>query len=173
MKFLALIGATLLASALAACGDSGGDSTTTSNADGSAGVATTTAKLLKPKAKPLLVPPKGPPPKEMVAKDLRVGTGAAVEAGDKLTVEYTGFNYVNHEEFTNHAHTWDKGEPLVFTIGAGEVIPGVDRGVIGMKIGGRRELTIPSDLAYGNVSPPPEVGPNEAVVYYVELLGVG
>ncbi len=169
MKFFTLISIVFVSAAVSACGGS-------SSSDGGgqpASAATTTAKLLKPKSKPVLVPPKGPPPKKLVIRDVKVGSGPVAEAGDEVTAEYTGYNYVNHEEFTNHAHAWDKGEPLVFTIGAGEVIKGMDQGVEGMKVGGRRELVIPSNLAYGNVSPPPEVGPNETVIYFVELLGIG
>lgn len=169
MKFFALIGSLYLVLALVACSESGDSST---DASAVARVGATTAELLKPKAKPVLVPPKGPPPRNLVIKDLKVGSGAAADPGDKLTAEYTGFNYVNHEEFTTHAHTWDTGEPLVFELGGGEVIPGMDRGAEGMKAGGRRELIIPPDLAYGNVSPPPEVGPGETVIYVVELLGI-
>lgn len=168
MKFFTLISILFASVALSACGgSSSGDPTHSTSTE------TTTAVLLKPKAKPVLVPPKGPPPKKLVIRDVKVGSGPAVKAGDKITAEYTGFNYVNHEEFTNHAHTWDKGEPLVFTLGGGEVIKGMDQGMEGMKVGGRRELIIPPDLAYGNVSPPPEVGPDETVIYFVELLGIG
>jgi peptidylprolyl isomerase len=169
MKFFALVGVIALIFGLAACG--GGGSST--EARESTNAAATTVELLKPKAKPALAIPKGPPPEQLVIRDLKVGSGPPAKVGDELTAEYTGFNYVNHEEFTNHAHAWGKGEPLVFELGAGEVIKGMDQGLQGMKVGGRRELIIPPDLAYGNVSPPPEVGPDEAVIYVVELLGIG
>jgi len=164
---------------LAACGggdDSAATATEPTPTDTTTATATTTptkTTIRAPKGKPVLVPPKGPPPEKMAIKDLRAGNGPRAEAGDKLTAEYTGFNYVNHEEFTNHAHAWDRGEPLVFELGGGEVIRGIDQGLVGMRVGGRRELIIPPDLAYGNVSPPPEVGPNETVIYVVELLGIG
>jgi peptidylprolyl isomerase len=164
---------------LAACGGSDDSAATaTEPATTSTTTATNTTTPTKttiraPKGNPVLVPPKGPPPEKMAIEDLRAGNGPRAEAGDKLTAEYTGFNYVNHEEFTNHAHAWGRGEPLVFELGGGEVIRGIDQGLVGMKVGGRRELIIPPDLAYGNVSPPPEVGPNETVIYVVELLGIG
>ncbi len=170
MKEFALVSAFCVVVGLAACGGSGDTSTDSGEPKST---TTTTAELLEPKSKPVLVPPKGPPPKKLVTRDLKVGRGATAEAGDKLTAEYTGFNYVNREEFTTHAHAWDTGEPLVFELGGGEVISGMDQGVEGMKVGGRRELIMPPDLAYGNVSPPPEVGPNETVIFVVELLGVG
>jgi peptidylprolyl isomerase len=168
MKFFALIGVLVLISGLAACG--GEDSSTGARESTS---AASTVKLLKPRAKPALTIPKGPPPEQLVIRDLKVGSGPAAEDGDEVTAEYTGFNYVNHEEFTNHAHAWGKGEPLVFELGGGEVIKGMDQGLKGMKVGGRRELIIPPELAYGNVSPPPEVGPDEAVIFVIELLGIG
>jgi peptidylprolyl isomerase len=168
VKFFTLVSILIASVALSACGGS-----SSGDPPQSADTGPTTAVLLKPKAKPVLVPPKGPPPKKLVIRDVKVGSGPTAKAGDKLTAEYTGFNYVNHEEFTNHAHTWDNGEPLVFTLGGGEVIKGMEQGVEGMKVGGRRELIMPSDLAYGNVSPPPEVGPDETVIYVIELLGVG
>lgn len=170
MKFFTLISIAFAGAALCACGGSDSAAEGDQNATSA---ATTTAKLLKPKAKPVLVAPKGPPPKRLVIRDVKVGSGPIAESGDQVTTEYTGFNYVNHEEFTNHAHAWDTGEPLVFTLGGGEVITGVDQGVEGMKVGGRRELIIPPSLAYGNESPPPEVGPGETVIYFVELLGIG
>jgi peptidylprolyl isomerase len=157
-----------VSSAVAACGSD-------SSKEGSQPqrTETTAVALRKPQSKPVLAVPKGPPPKKLVVKDLKTGSGAGAEAGDELTAEYTGFNYVNHEEFTNHAHTWGTGEPLEFKLGGGEVIKGMDDGLQGMKAGARRELVIPPDLAYGNVSPPPEVGPGETVIYVVELLGIG
>jgi peptidylprolyl isomerase len=169
VKFFTLISIVFASIAFSACGggSSSGDPTHPTSTE------TTTAVLLEPKGKPVLVPPKGPPPKKLVIRDVRAGSGPVAKAGDKVTAEYTGFNYVNHEEFTNHAHTWSKGEPLVFTLGGGEVIKGMDQGVVGMKVGGRREMIVPPQLAYGNVSPPPEVGPNETVIFVVELLGIG
>jgi peptidylprolyl isomerase len=171
MRVFALVSAICAIFGVTSCGG-GNDSSTRSSESTGAATATAEVKLLEPKAKPVLVPPKGPPPKKLVINDLTVGSGATAEAGDKVTAEYTGFNYVNHEEFTNHAHRWGEGEPLVFEVAGGELIPGMDQGVEEMKVGGRRELIIPPDLAYGNTDPPPEVGPDETVIYVVELLGV-
>ena len=120
-----------------------------------------------------MVVPAGPPPKELLVRDLRVGDGPAAKKGDQLTAEYIGFNYADGYQFDRHAHRWGEGEPAEFELGAEEVIPGWDQGIEGMRVGGRRELIILPDLAYGNVSPPPEVGPNETVVFVVELLGIG
>ncbi|HXR31213.1 MAG TPA: FKBP-type peptidyl-prolyl cis-trans isomerase [Solirubrobacterales bacterium] len=183
MKFLIAISAVCAILGLVACGSSDDSSSTT--ADSASTVANKpepkdksnepedkATAIRSPQAKPVLVVPKGPPPKGLVIRNLKAGKGTTATAGDKVTVEYTGYNYVNHEEFTNHAHNWDRGEPLVFQLDGGELIPGVEQGVEGMRVGGRRELVIPPDLAYGNVNPPPEVGPDETVIYYVELLGL-
>ena len=90
--------------------------------------------------------PSGAPPKQLETKELEEGTGAEAKAGDKVTVQYVGVGYKSGEEFDA---SWDRGEPFSFTLGAGEVIPGWDQGVEGMKVGGRRELIIPPELAYG------------------------
>jgi peptidylprolyl isomerase len=173
VKFLALISAAALV-LLVACGE--GDSA--EDPAGAAQPSTTSkrpvkAEIRKPaKKEPAVVIPEGPPPKQLVINDLRVGDGATAKVGDQLTAEYIGFNYGDGYQFDLHAHRWGKGEPAEFELGAEEVIPGWDQGIEGMRVGGRRELIIPPDLAYGNVSPPPEVGPNETVVFVVELLGL-
>jgi peptidylprolyl isomerase len=122
---------------------------------------------------PTVIPPGGPPPSQLVIKDLKVGDGPVAHDGDRLTADYVGYDYRSGLQFDNHAHLWGHGEPAVFTLGAGEVIRGWDQGIKGMKVGGRRELIIPPRLAYGNISPPPEVGPGETVIFVVELLGIG
>jgi FKBP-type peptidyl-prolyl cis-trans isomerase 2 len=76
-------------------------------------------------------------------------------------VQYVGVSYSNGQEFDA---SWDRGEPFEFTLGVGQVIPGWDEGVEGMKEGGRRKLTIPADKAYGPQGSPPAIGPNETLV---------
>ncbi len=119
--------------------------------------------------KPVVEVPEGEPPTELETTDIVEGDGAEATAGSQVTVQYVGVNYANGEEFDS---SWDRGEPFPFTLGAGEVIPGWDQGVEGMKVGGRRELVIPSDLAYGEQGSPPAIGPNEALVFVVDLLDV-
>ena len=90
--------------------------------------------------------PKGAPPKKLEIKELEEGSGAEAKAGDEVTVQYVGVDYKNGKEFDS---SWSRSEPFSFSLGAGEVIPGWDQGVEGMKVGGRRELIIPPELAYG------------------------
>ena len=84
------------------------------------------------------------------------GHGRHGEAGDQVTVQYVGVSYTNGRQFDA---SWDRGEPFDFTLGNGDVIQGWDQGVAGMKVGGRRELIIPPDLAYGPQGQPPTIGP--------------
>jgi peptidylprolyl isomerase len=123
------------------------------------------AKLKKPK----VTVPQGAAPKKLETKDLRRGTGATAKAGDEVTVQYVGVGYKTRKEFDA---SWNRGEPFVFTLGAGMVIPGWDQGIEGMKVGGQRELVIPPELAYGPAGAPPSIGPNETLIFVVDLIGV-
>jgi len=109
-----------------------------------------------------------PPPTELEIDDVVEGDGETAEAGDQVTVEYVGVDYVTGEEFDT---SWG-GEPFPFQLGSGGVIPGWDEGVAGMKVGGRRQLTIPPDLAYGPQGQPPDIGPNATLVFVVDLVDV-
>ena len=165
MKALALTAALLIAVAAAGCG--GGDSTTTTESGAGGGQSTeSTAHLTKPK----VTVPKGPPPKKLVVKEIKKGTGKEAKAGDEVTVQYVGVNYKSGREFDS---SWSRNEPFPFQLGAGMVIPGWDQGVAGMKVGGRRELIIPPNLAYGPAGAPPAIGPNETLVFVIDLLKVG
>ena len=119
------------------------------------------------RAKPKIKIPAGKPPAKLKTEDLIEGEGAATEAGQTLTVNYVGVSYSNGKEFDT---SFGK-EPFQFTLGEGGVIPGWDQGLEGMKVGGRRELTIPSDLAYGPQGQPPDIKPNEPLVFVIDLLG--
>ncbi|HET7120064.1 MAG TPA: FKBP-type peptidyl-prolyl cis-trans isomerase [Solirubrobacterales bacterium] len=157
-----------LALLVAGCG---GDSSSTSGTSASAPQEESTSAQ-QPEAaatKPTVKVPSGPPPKQLVTKDLKTGSGATAKAGDQVTVQYVGVGYESKEEFDA---SWDRGEPFSFTLGAGEVIPGWDQGVEGMKVGGRRELIIPPELAYGPAGAPPAIGPNETLIFVVDLVGV-
>ncbi len=154
-----LLIATLVAcAAIAAAGCGSNDSTTGSETSASAESATTT--------KPVVKPPKGAPPKELEVKDLVEGEGDEAVAGDRVSVDYVGVNYRSGKEFDS---SWSRNEPFTFTLGAGEVIPGWDQGVQGMKIGGRRELIIPPELAYGAAGSPPAIPKNETLIFVVDL----
>jgi FKBP-type peptidyl-prolyl cis-trans isomerase len=103
-----------------------------------------------------------------VTKDIIHGTGPEAKSGDHVTVNYVGVLYHGGKEFDA---SWDHPPPFSFTLGAGEVIKGWDQGVEGMRVGGRRELIIPAELAYGPSGRPP-IPPNAPLVFVVDLLGV-
>lgn len=121
------------------------------------------------KTKPKVTVPKGISPTKYAFRDLEEGTGATAKPGDEVTVQYVGVGYKSEEEFDS---SWSRNEPFTFTLGAGEVIKGWDQGVKGMKVGGRRELLIPANLAYGAAGSPPSIGPNETLIFVIDLLAV-
>jgi FKBP-type peptidyl-prolyl cis-trans isomerase len=100
--------------------------------------------------------------------DEKVGTGPACKAGDKVRVHYTG-TLLDGTKFDS---SLDRNEPFEFTLGQGMVIKGWDEGVVGMKKGGNRKLTIPSDKAYGKTGSPPKIPPNAPLVFEVELVEI-
>jgi FKBP-type peptidyl-prolyl cis-trans isomerase len=102
-------------------------------------------------------------------EDVKVGTGAEAKAGDTVEVHYVG-KLKNGKKFDSSR---DSGKPLPFKLGAREVIKGWDEGVAGMKVGGKRQLVIPSDLAYGARGSPPDIPPDAELVFEVELLKIG
>ena len=121
------------------------------------------------KTKPKVVPPSGPAPSKLVVKDLIKGTGPAAAATSTVTVNYVGVLYKGGKEFDS---SWKRSQTFPFRLGQGSVIPGWDKGLVGMKVGGRRELIIPSDLAYGKTGSPPTIPANAALVFVVDLVGV-
>ncbi len=155
--------AALTALAPSACGKSGGTkSAGSSNSTAAAGAG-------KAGTKPTVTVPSGPAPTTLQKQDLIVGTGAEAVAGKKVSVQYVGVSYSTGKQFDA---SWDRGQPFSFTLGEGDVIKGWDQGVPGMKVGGRRQLVIPPDLAYGPAGAPPDIGPNETLVFVVDLLSV-
>ena len=128
--------------------------------------ASTSADL---ETKPEVEVPDGPPPEELEIEDVETGDGDEVQAGDQVSVQYVGVDYETGEEFDS---SWDRGQPFDFELGAGSVIPGWDQGVQGMKVGGRRQLVIPPELAYGAQGAPPDIGPNATLVFVVDLVSV-
>ncbi len=119
--------------------------------------------------KPEVSVPDGDPPAELVVEDLTVGDGAEAKSGDQLAVNYVGVLFDTGEEFDSN---FGNGAPFEFQLGAGNVIPGWDQGLEGMKVGGRRQLTIPSDLAYGPEGRPPAIPGDSALVFVVDLLTI-
>jgi peptidylprolyl isomerase len=120
--------------------------------------------------KPAIPKPAGAPPTSLVKRDIVVGKGRAAKAGDSVSVQYVGVSWSTGKEFDA---SWDRGQAFTFPLGAGQVIRGWDLGVAGMKAGGRRELVIPPDLAYGPAGSPPAVGPNETLIFVVDLQKIG
>jgi peptidylprolyl isomerase len=118
---------------------------------------------------PKVTPPSGPAPSKLETKELIAGTGAEAKAGDTVTVNYVGVLYSGGKEFNA---SWETKEPFSFTLGKGQVIPGWDQGIPGMKVGGRRELIIPPALAYGAKGSPPKIPANSTLVFVVDLLSV-
>jgi peptidylprolyl isomerase len=158
--------------ALAGCGGGSDDENSASTpaaTDTPAAAPTATATATPEAKKPKVVVPKGKPPKKLVIKDLKVGTGPEAKPGQTVTVQYVGVNYKGGKQFDA---SWDRGEPFSFPLGGGQVIQGWDQGVAGMKVGGRRMLVIPPDLGYGPDGQPPVIKPNETLVFVVDLLGV-
>lgn len=156
---------------VAGCGDddSSADSTESTAATSTESTESKESTTSAKKTKPQIEVPQGAPPKQLEIEDLEEGSGAEAKAGDEVTVQYVGVNYKNGEEFDA---SWDRGEPFPFQLGAGFVIPGWDKGIEGMKVGGRRELIIPPDLAYGAAGSPPSIGPNQTLIFVVDLLAV-
>lgn len=119
--------------------------------------------------KPEFDVPTGPAPKDLECVDIVEGDGETAEPGDQLTMQYVGVAYDDGKQFDA---SWDNGQPFPFQLGAGMVIPGWDEGIEGMKVGGRRELILPPDSAYGAQGQPPTIKPNASLVFVVDLLDV-
>jgi peptidylprolyl isomerase len=145
----------------------GKSSTSTSTTPTTASVKTPTSGPLS--TEPKVTPPSGPAPATLETKELIKGSGAEAKAGDKITVNYVGVLYKGGKEFNA---SWETKEPFSFTLGKGEVIKGWDQGIPGMKVGGRRELIIPAELAYGKTGSPPKIPANAPLVFVVDLLAV-
>ncbi|HET6571389.1 MAG TPA: FKBP-type peptidyl-prolyl cis-trans isomerase [Solirubrobacterales bacterium] len=148
----------------------GGSDSSSSESTAASGETTAAESAGGEKTKPKVTVPKGAPPKKLEIEEIEAGSGAEAKSGDEVTVQYVGVGFKTGEEFDS---SWSRNEPFSFTLGAGEVIPGWDQGVEGMKVGGRRELIIPPELAYGEAGAPPAIGPNETLVFVIDLLEVG
>ena len=120
-------------------------------------------------SKPEVEVPSGPPPNELESEDITEGDGDTAEAGDTVTVQYVGVDYETGEEFDS---SWDSGQPYPVRLGEGRVIEGWEKGLVGIKKGGRRELTIPPEQAYGAKGAPPSIAPNETLVFVIDAVSV-
>jgi peptidylprolyl isomerase len=125
---------------------------------------------MAPNEKPQVdVPPDQPPSYQLELDDIEVGDGDEAVGGRVVEVHYVGVSWQNGKQFDA---SWDRGDTFKFTLGKGQVIPGWDQGVAGMKVGGRRRITIPPDLAYGQRGAPPVIAPGETLVFVVALINV-
>ena len=173
LKILSVASAGIL---LLGCGNDGGESAAS---DSSTEVPTSIQIVPTPtpagdvdnadlSVKPLVTIPPSSPPTELLIEDLVVGSGSPVGVGDFLIMDYVGVSYSTGLQFDA---SWDRGSPFPFELGAGRVIQGWDQGIVGMSVGGRRSLTIPPELAYGeNGSGSGSIGPNETLVFVVDLI---
>jgi len=183
-RTIALLGAAAVG--LGACGDDEDDTdlpaaipatpTETATVPATTGTATTatgtggkTLKISKDlSSKPDIPKPTGKEPTKLVVEDIVEGDGRAAKSGDNVVVHYVGVLFSDGEQFDA---SWDNGQPFPFVLGQGNVIPGWDQGVEGMKVGGRRTLIIPSELAYGEAGQG-SIPPDATLVFVVDLLNV-
>jgi peptidylprolyl isomerase len=119
--------------------------------------------------KPAVGPIEGAPPADLVIEEVTVGDGPEASPGQVATVHYVGVAFSTGQEFDA---SWNRGEPFSFPLGAGRVIAGWDRGVVGMKVGGRRRLIIPPQLGYGDRGAGNAIKPGETLIFVVDLLAV-
>jgi len=121
------------------------------------------------RTKPVVTVPAGDPPFQLIVEDLEVGEGAEATPGSRPSMHYVGVAWSTGREFDA---SWDRGDTFEFRLGAGEVIAGWDQGVAGMRVGGRRRLTIPPDLGYGSRGAGGVIKGGETLVFVVDLVAV-
>ncbi len=121
------------------------------------------------KAKPEIDFPGDTPPSELVVEDIEVGTGEEASAGRTISAHYVGVAWSTGEEFDA---SWNRGQPLTFQVGVGQVIQGWDQGLLGMKVGGRRKITIPPHLGYGDRGAGGAIKGGETLIFVVDLVDV-
>jgi peptidylprolyl isomerase len=119
--------------------------------------------------KPEIDFPDSPPPSDLEVTDISEGDGAEATPGSSVLAHYVGVAHSTGEEFDA---SWNRGEPLPFKLGVGQVIPGWDQGIVGMKVGGRRQLVIPPHLAYGDRGAGAVIAPGETLIFVVDLVDV-
>ncbi|HEU0087067.1 MAG TPA: FKBP-type peptidyl-prolyl cis-trans isomerase [Pseudonocardiaceae bacterium] len=120
--------------------------------------------------RPQVEVPEGPAPTRLVIEDQVVGDGAEATPGSHIAAHYVGVSHTTGRQFDA---SWDRGVPLEFQLGTGRVIQGWDDGITGMRVGGRRRLTVPPHLAYGDRGAGGVIKPGETLVFVVDLVSVG
>ena len=155
----------VLVAALAGCGGGyDGESAATATPKPK---ATATPANTDTSKKPVVTVPDELPPDELQTRDIVKGKGPKARKGDTVSMQYVGLTWSTSVEFDA---SWDRGEPFTFKLGEGKVIKGWDEGIPGMQKGGRREITIPAEMAYGAQGSPPNIGPNECLRFIVDLV---
>lgn len=169
-RVLSICAAPAAVAGLAACGSSA-PKIQLAPSSGATEAATPTTPKPPPDlaSEPVVKVPTGPAPTKLVTKDLITGTGQVAAAGETVTVNYVGVLYKNGKTFDS---SWSRHQPFTTPLSAGSVIPGWVDGIPGMRVGGRRELIIPSALGYGKSGSPPTIPPNAPLVFVVDLLSV-
>lgn len=119
--------------------------------------------------KPEVVPPEGEAPVELTTRDLVTGDGDEAKPGRVVRIHYVGVTFATGKEFDS---SWERDEPFKFAVGGGRAIKGLDRGIRGMKAGGRREIVVPPRLGYGKQSPSSLIPAHSTLVFVVDLLSV-
>ena len=120
--------------------------------------------------KPIVEATPAAPPKDLLIEDLHIGDGPECSAGQPISVDYVGVSLSDSTEFDS---SWSRNEVFTFQLGVGQVIEGWDKGCAGMKVGGRRRLVIPPDQAYGEQGAGGVIGPNETLIFVVDLRSIG
>ena len=120
-------------------------------------------------SKPEVTIPEGSPSYQLELEDITVGEGEEAKSGSLVEVHYVGVSWKSGKQFDA---SWDRGDTFKFGLGKGQVIRGWDEGVAGMKVGGRRKITIPPDMAYGKRGAGGVIGPDETLIFVVDLIGV-
>jgi peptidylprolyl isomerase len=179
-KLITLTLVLVLSAGIAACGEddeptsgSGAESAATptpTETASEAGVEAIVQAIGKDtKSKPEIPAPQGDPPPELVIRDIVPGKGPKAKAGDDLSMQYVGNSWSTGQQFDA---SWDRGaQPFTFPLGAGQVIPGWDEGLVGLRKGGRRLLIIPPDMGYGpNGTPDGAIAPNETLIFVVDRV---
>jgi peptidylprolyl isomerase len=164
----------LLALALAGCGDDNDGEATTqaerqANTSEEPSPSAQREALKDTSTKPVIPKPSGSPPRRLEKEDIVKGKGPAAKPGDTVTVNYVGVSFSTGDEFDA---SWDKGQPFDVALGAGRVIEGWEKGLVGMRKGGRRMLTIPPQLGYGPEGYPPTIAPNETLVFVIDAIDI-
>ncbi|MEA2420582.1 MAG: peptidylprolyl isomerase [Thermoleophilaceae bacterium] len=158
--------------ALAACGDDGGEpaaKTAQAKTNEEPSPSAQREALKDTSTKPVIPKPSGTPPRKLVKEDIVKGKGPPAKNGDVLTVNYVGVAFSTGKEFDA---SWDRGQPFGLHLGGGDVIKGWDKGLVGMRKGGRRMLTIPPELGYGSEGYPPAIAPNETLIFVVDAASI-